>query len=233
MLKNRPRPAKPRERKSDRTREHLLAVCQSEFTRRGYEDCTMRQLAEAAGMSAAAFYYYFHSKEEIVAAFYQRSLAAHLENARALVEPGAPAVDNLRRVVRSRFVELADDRSMLKILRRYALEADHLASPFHRSHRAIRQASVDLFDDLLARSKDPAPPPLRREAAQALWLFHLGILGYWISDDSPQQRRTHDLLDASAGALDTLLRLLAAPGAALFAAPVLRALHAAGLLEEL
>lgn len=193
----------------------------------------MRQLAEAAGVSAASFYYYFRSKEEIVAAFYQRSLAAHLEQARALIKPGASLAENLRGVIESRFAELADDRSMLKVLRRYALETDHLASPFHRDHREIREASVDLFDDLLVRSQDPVPPELRREVAQVLWLFHLGILGYWISDESPQQQRTRDLLDATTNALGPLIRLLAVPGVALFAAPVLQTLHAAGLLEDL
>jgi AcrR family transcriptional regulator len=233
MLEKSPRTTKPGERKSERTREHLLAVCQAEFARRGFEACTMRQLADAAGVSAASFYYYFRAKEEIVAAFYQRSLAAHLERAPALIEDGASVADNLRRVIESRFVELANDRSMLKVLRRYALETDHLASPFHRSHRAIREASVDLFADLLARSHEPVPPPLRREVAQSLWLFHLGILGYWIADESPQQQRTHDLLAATASALGPLLRLLAAPGVALFAAPILKTLHNAGLLEDL
>ncbi len=233
MLEKPPRSAKASERKSERTREHLLDVCQAEFARRGFESCTMRQLADAAGMSAAAFYYYFRSKEEIVAAFYQRSLAAHLERARGLVEPGAALAENLRRVIESRFVELADDRSMLKVLRRYALETDHLASPFHDDHRAIREASVDLFEDILVRSSDPVPESLRREVAQALWLFHLGILGYWISDRSPQQQRTHELLGATSSAMGPLIGLLSAPGVALFAAPILRTLHAAGLLEDL
>lgn len=233
MFEKSSRAAKPTERKSERTREHLLDVCQAEFARRGFEACTMRQLAHAAEMSAAAFYYYFRSKEEIVAAFYQRSLAAHLERARALVKPGASLTENLRRVIESRFAELENDRSMLKILRRYALETDHLASPFHRSHRAIREASVDLFEEILVRSCDPIPPQLGREVAQALWLFHLGILGYWISDDSTQQQRTHSLLDATSSAMGPLVRLLSAPGVALFAAPVLQTLHAAGLLEDL
>jgi AcrR family transcriptional regulator len=233
VLEKPPRTAKSSERKSERTREHLLDVCQAEFARRGFEACTMRQLAYAAGMSAASFYYYFRSKEEIVAAFYQRSLAAHLERAHGLIKPGAPVAENLRRVIESRFSELADDRSMLKILRRYALETDHLASPFHHNHRAIREASVDLFEEILVRSHDPVPTQLRREVAQALWLFHLGMLGYWISDGSPQQQRTHDLLDATSSALGPLIGLLSAPGVALFAAPILKTLHAAGLLEDL
>ncbi len=233
MFEKSPQPRKSTERKSERTREHLLDVCQAEFARRGFEACTMRQLADAAEMSAAAFYYYFRSKEEIVAAFYQRSLAAHLESARALIKPGASVAENLRRVIESRFAELANDRSMLKILRRYAFEADHLASPFHNSHLAIRAASVDLFEDILVRSHAPVPPPLRREVAQALWLFHLGVLAYWISDESPQQQRTHSVLDAALSALTPLIRLLSAPGVALFAAPILQTLHAAGLLEDL
>lgn len=233
MLEKATRAAKTGERKSERTREHLLAVCQAEFARRGFEACTMRQLADAAEMSAAAFYYYFRSKEEIVAAFYQRSLVAHLGHASRLIQPGAPVAENLRRVIESRFAELAGDRSMLKILRRYALETDHLASPFHSSHRQIREASVDLFEELLINSREPVPAALRREVAQSLWLLHLGILAYWISDESPQQQRTHALIDASASALGPLLTLLSAPGVALFAAPIVHALRSAGLLEDL
>jgi AcrR family transcriptional regulator len=233
MLEKLPRGERSSERKSDRTREHLLDVCRAEFAARGFEACTMRQLAEAAGMSAAAFYYYFRAKEDIVAAFYQQSLAAHLERAHALVEAGAPLARNLRRVVGSRFTELARERSLLRVLRRHALETDHPASPFHASHRAIRSASVDLFEQLLVRSREPVPAALRRELAQALWLVHLGLLAYWISDESPHQRRTHDLLDATTDALGPLLGLLALPGAALLAAPALRSLRAAGLLEAL
>jgi AcrR family transcriptional regulator len=47
---------------------HLLAVARTEFGRRGYEATTLREIAEAAGLSAGAVYRSFRTKEELLAA---------------------------------------------------------------------------------------------------------------------------------------------------------------------
>src|SRR5512143_3330834 len=67
-----PRPKRePGETKSDATRRHLLDRALALFQKRGVEATTMRDIADAAGLSLGAAYYYFPSKESLVFAFYE------------------------------------------------------------------------------------------------------------------------------------------------------------------
>lgn len=218
-------------KKSERTREHLIAVSTKQFAEKGFDACTMRDLARAAGVSAASFYYYFPSKEEIVGAFYQRSLARHLEDARCLIERDRPLAENLRRVVLARFEEFSETKPLLRVLRGYAFTDGSPLSPFHRKHRSIRNASVALFTEMIARSRERLPAALQPELAELLWLYHLGLLAYWTGDDSPDARRTHALLESSLGHLSRLFRFLQVPGTARLVRPVLATLRQAGILE--
>jgi hypothetical protein len=49
------------------------------------------------------------------------------------------------------------------------------------------------------------PPDLRRIAPTALWALHMGILLYFLYDDSPEQARTRRLVD---GAMALVVRML-------------------------
>src|SRR5262249_37048447 len=49
--------------KGERTREVMLEAALKLFRRRGFDETTMRDIAEATNMSLGASYYYFESKE--------------------------------------------------------------------------------------------------------------------------------------------------------------------------
>ena len=58
----------PRIRPGDRTRAHILEVALELFSERGFEGASIRDLAEALGMTKSALYYHFANKEAIVLA---------------------------------------------------------------------------------------------------------------------------------------------------------------------
>jgi len=58
----------PRIRPGDRTRAHILEVALELFSERGFEGASIRDLAEALGMTKSALYYHFANKEAIVTA---------------------------------------------------------------------------------------------------------------------------------------------------------------------
>jgi AcrR family transcriptional regulator len=57
------------------TRERIKEVALELFTEQGYEQTSLREIAERLGVTKAALYYHFKSKEEIVGAFVQERLA--------------------------------------------------------------------------------------------------------------------------------------------------------------
>lgn len=50
------------------TRERILAVATGLFAEQGFEDTSLRSIAEPLGFSKAALYYHFHTKDEILLA---------------------------------------------------------------------------------------------------------------------------------------------------------------------
>jgi hypothetical protein len=44
-----------------------------------------------------------------------------------------------------------------------------------------------------------------------LWLYHIGLIYFWIIDESPGQRRTQRLLDATLDLVVQLLRISSLP----------------------
>ena len=78
-------PAEKKRRKGEQTRAHILETALGLFRERGYEETTMRAIAEAAGVAVGNAYYYFKSKEHLIQAFYERTHHEHLAASRELL----------------------------------------------------------------------------------------------------------------------------------------------------
>src|SRR5262249_42624727 len=66
------------------TRERILDVALDLFTEQGYEQTSLREIAEQLGVTKAALYYHFASKDEILMALHERLHAVAEENLRLL-----------------------------------------------------------------------------------------------------------------------------------------------------
>src|ERR1051325_4979839 len=64
--------------KGEQTRALILEPALEIFRERGYEETTMRALAERAGVSLGNAYHYFRSKEQLIQAFYGRTHEEHV-----------------------------------------------------------------------------------------------------------------------------------------------------------
>ncbi|MCB0152930.1 MAG: helix-turn-helix transcriptional regulator, partial [Caldilineaceae bacterium] len=53
------------------SRAAILAAAQRLFVERGYRGISMREIAEAVGMTKAALYYHFRDKEQLFVALLQ------------------------------------------------------------------------------------------------------------------------------------------------------------------
>src|SRR5262245_9780429 len=86
--------------KGDQTRELILQTALEMFRERGYEQTTMRAIAEKAGVSLGNAYYYFRSKEHLIQAFYQTMHEEHLTLALPALEKEQTLKARLLTVVR-------------------------------------------------------------------------------------------------------------------------------------
>ena len=199
-------------KKSDRTREALVDGALKLFRRRGFDGTTMRDIAAVANMSLGAAYYYFRSKEEIVHAYYERVQERHEAAVPTRFADDESLAERVRSILQAKVAIVEKDRRFLGALFRFVAEPNHPLGIFAERTRDIRERSVELFARALEGIGPPdVEPELARRLAEALWLAHLGILLFLLSDESPRLRRTYALANIVADTSQKLLLLLSLP----------------------
>jgi len=100
-------------------------------------------------------------------------------------------------------------------------------NPFADEANDVRMASIQLFEKVIEGSTARIPKDLKAELPYLLWVFHMGIILFWIHDRSPKHRRTYRLIDHTVELVDRLIYLASNP----FMRPLRR--QALRLVEEL
>lgn len=201
--------AVPQRSASEQTRRHILETALALFRERGLEDTTMRDIAGQAGLSLGAAYYYFTSKEAIVGAYYEYVQQEHLARSRQAFATGGHLRDRLRAAVHTKLDIMQADRRLLRGLFRYGGDPAHPLSWFGPATREHRQLSIDVFAEAIAGER--LPDDVRDAAPTLLWTLHMGMLLYFLYDDSPHQRRTRKLADAAIDVAVDVRRLVTSP----------------------
>jgi len=205
--------ATPQRAASEATRRQILDTALELFRERGFEETTIRDIAGRAGLSLGAAYYYFKSKEAIVGAYYDYVQQEHVARTReAFAVAGGDLRARLRAALHTKIDIMKDDRRLLRALFRYGGDPDHALSWFGPATREQRELSIGVFEEALAGER--FPEDVRDAAPTLLWTLHMGILLFFLFDDSSNQRRTRTLIDASVDfvvdvrriAMSTLLR---------------------------
>jgi hypothetical protein len=75
----------------------------------------------------------------------------------------------------------------------------------------VRRDSIKLFEDMVAETHARIPPDLRAELPYLLWLYHMGIILFWIHDSSAKRARTYRLIDRTVDLIDKLISLASNP----------------------
>jgi AcrR family transcriptional regulator len=189
--------------KAEETRERILNAALQLFREKGFDETTMRDVAAAAEMATGAAYYYFRSKEDLVMALYARSTEEKRSFLPAAIERTKDLKKRLRAVIDANFEQFADHRRLFRALARIGMDPAHPLSPFAKETRPMRDEGIDYFREALAGTK--VPKDLIELLPQLLWLYQLGLILFWVYDESPAQRRTTRLVD---GSLDLVVRLI-------------------------
>jgi hypothetical protein len=104
-----------------------------------------------------------------------------------------------------KFEQFGEHRRLLVALVRIGIEPSHPLSPFGRETEPMRTESIESFRSALEGSSARIPTDLKRDLPRLLWLYQMGLILFWMFDESPGQLRTEKLLD---GTLDLLVRLI-------------------------
>ena len=102
-------PPGPRARRRDRQRDAILRAAARLFRERGFADTGMRDIAEAADLSAANLYHYFDGKNDLLVYCQDRALDRMLDAVASARRESASAAERLRLVLTAHLRTLLDD----------------------------------------------------------------------------------------------------------------------------
>lgn len=190
-----------------RIQESALAL----FREKGFDATTMRDIAAKAGVATGAAYYYYPSKDAIVMAFYQRTSAEMQPKLEAALEGVSGLENRLRELIRVKLEHFAPNRGVLRALLRNGADPEHPLSPFSAQTKEIRDIDLAWFRSILTDCEMRIPRDLEPRLPGVLWFCQMGVIFFWIIDQSPDQGRTARLLELAPKNVTALIKVSALP----------------------
>ena len=197
--------------KGEETGLRILDAALELFRQEGFDSATMRDIALKAGVATGAAYYYYPSKDAIVTDFYRRSCAEMQPKIEAALEQSRGLEARLRDLIRVKLDHFAPNRGVLRALLRNGADPRHPLSPFSPQTKEIRDIDIAWFRRILVDCGVRIPRDLEARLPGVLWFFQMGVILFWVIDDSANQGRTARLLNLASKSVVTLIRLSSLP----------------------
>lgn len=193
--------------KGEQTRALILETAMQLFLERGYEETTMRAIAERAGVALGSAYYYFRSKEQLIQAFYSRTHQEHVAEAAHVLRTERTLRGRLLGVMEAKLRTAEPYHRFSGVLFRTAADPASPLNPFSADSLPAREEAVEVFAEVVRGAEDrKLPGDMEAELPYLLWMYHMGIILFWIHDRSPGRARTWMLMERT---VDLVARLIA------------------------
>jgi AcrR family transcriptional regulator len=177
------------------------------FRTKGFDTTTMRDIAAKAGVATGAAYYYYPSKDAIVMAFYQRTFDEMQSKIQRVLDATGSLEVRMRELIRVKLEHFGPNRGVLRGILRNGADPKHPVSPFSADTKAFRDMELAWFRKLISDEGVRLPRELAERVPEVLWVLHIGMMFFWIADDSPRQLHTRRLIDQGMSTVTALLRL--------------------------
>lgn len=197
--------------KGERTRAQILETAIELFREKGYEETTMRVIAERAEVSLGNAYYYFASKEHLVHAFYERIQTETMSAFEGVLSTEESFKGRLLNVLMTELRIIEPYHRLSVALFKNAADPESPLSPFGKESEPLRNRCIDMYRKLMTGAKEQIPGDLQVELPQLLWLFHMGVILFWIHDRSFGRTRTHNLVIHAVDLINTLVGVVSLP----------------------
>ncbi len=197
--------------KSERTRALLSDIAVRSFRERGYDDTTIRLIANEAGVSVGTTHYHFPTKNHLVQELYLDIQQAHRAAAEPLLVEQTDLIERLRTVYETGLDGLSPYHAFAPGFLSAVMSPRSPINPLSDDSRVARSIVEDLFLSAVSGAKNPLPAEFQKGMPGALFIAYLLLTLFWVYDSSPDQERTRRLLDRGLRLLRTGLPLMRLP----------------------
>jgi AcrR family transcriptional regulator len=135
----------------DARRAEVIERAAAVFARRGYDQTSVPELAEALEQATGGIYHYFSGKEQLLIAICDQLMEPLLAEAEELLATDAPATEQLRDLVRRWVANVIAHQDHMLVFQQERHLIDHGAQ--WREVRESRKRFERLVEDVLARAR--------------------------------------------------------------------------------
>lgn len=189
-----------RESKKEATKKKILEISLQLFQRMGFARTTMRDIARKCGIALGTTYNYFPTKEHIALYFFEQALEEVMERYRREEPQDAPLEERLFLLLTLELEKIAPYEEFLNLIVTHAVLPTSRLHPFSMDSQRLKMKYLDFVGGILESAKDRGEfSALGFDAMilSAFWVFHLGIMMFWMNDTSRKKEDTFILLDKS------------------------------------
>lgn len=174
-----------RERKKRDTRHRILMAGLDAFTARGFENCTIDEIARAAGVGKGTVYNYFRTKQDLVVSFMVDMERQMQAEAATLAQARGSVAAILTRFIESQMALKAPHYPFVRLfLAQLAGTATHADTWVGEASTALDPTLVQLFEKLRRRGlvrTDIDVPTL----VGTFKVMQLGLMVLWAIEGPP------------------------------------------------
>jgi hypothetical protein len=134
----------------------------------------------------------------------QPKIEAALKNTKGLQQ-------RLCELIRVKLAHFAANRGVLRALLRNGADPKHPLSPFSPQTKEVRDIDIAWFRSILIDCGMRIPRDLEPHLPDVLWFFQMGVIFFWVIDESPGQARSEQLLSLAVRSVTLLIRASALP----------------------
>ena len=129
-----------------RKRHEIFAATVNLFLEKGFNETSMREIAEAAGMGKSSLYDYFETKDEILIWYFEDEIEDITVLAREIASHPLPAVEKLRQILQKQLERLLENKDFYL---RLSIEVQRLGAESQRRIQIKRHGYQDLLRGLI------------------------------------------------------------------------------------
>ncbi|MBU2628460.1 MAG: TetR/AcrR family transcriptional regulator [Proteobacteria bacterium] len=165
---------------------------------KGLKAATMRDIARQAGLGDATIYNYFPTKEAIICGYYEDKFDQVTDHLKQISDFNEYTFqEQLQTFFESKLELLLPDREFLE----KTFKTTFFALSQHYSRiRPIKEKFMAIVEDIFQAAVEVGEIPdqvFREMTIQFFWEYYIGIVIYWLKDDSEQFEGTSLLIDKS------------------------------------
>lgn len=135
------------EEKQEQRRKEIFAASVHLFLEKGFNETSMREIAEAAGVGTSTLYDYFKSKDEILVSYYENEIQKITNWGQEIVTQDLSVSEKLRTIMQKHLAYLLDNKSFhLKLFvetQRLSMGSQQLIQAQRYKYREMLRALIE------------------------------------------------------------------------------------------